>query len=265
MKTIIQKIKKNLHFYLLAAVCAAAFFVHMFFEVKPIEVQQARANWKKSKEINTAKLSVVKNLTFNYNKGKISIEEFNNLLPNAVKEYELANSIKNQNFKALNTAKENAKFLHFESFQLFLGEFGWPLGLTLFSIISLVIIFIEKTPYRFGKQVLYGTSLYIGVFYMYYTIIDALDYPKYYYIVSLVVCMLVMPFAIGLVYNKYQDEVERLKKKIRILFSHITATRSRYLVTLAEEAITDENKDQVLDLVKQYDDEELRTIEKVAE
>jgi len=249
----------------LAAACAAAFFVHMFFEVKPIEVQQARSEWKKSKELNTAKLSVVKNLTFSYNKGKINITEFNNLLPNAVKEYELANSTKNQKYKTLTEAKENAKFLKFESFQLFLGEFGWPLGVTLFSLISLVITFIEKTTYKFGKQVLYGTSLYIGLFYMYYTVVDMLDYPKYYYIVSLVVCMLAMPFAVGLVYNKYQDEVEGLKKKIRILFSHITSTRSRYLLTLAEEAITEENKDQVLDLVKQYDEEELTTIEKVAE
>ena len=61
-------------------------------------------------------------------------------------------------------------------------------------------------------------------------------------------------------------EIKSLKQKVRLLFSHVALTKTRYLQILAEEVISSDmdKEDQVLDLIEQYDDDETDLIINVA-
>jgi len=233
----------------------------MCFNKESNEVTTLRASHKITIKENTRTLNILKNHFFSFESGKITQEEFNKPLSQIAANYKSANALKKLAKSKLEKAKTDDEFLKFDSIQFFLGELGWAVGITLFSIISLVLTFIEKNKYQFGKTVFYGTLFYIGCFYCYYTIVDKLDFPRYYYIISMFVCMFIMPYAISLIYSRYSNKIELLNIKIRNLISYINTGRENTIVELASEAITEDNKDQIMDLVEQDEENMLNVIE----
>lgn len=168
VKLIIQKIKKNFLYILFAVVCTAAFFVHMQLPSLSAEVSQSKENFLKLKNENTTALNKLKSLNFDLAKDKITIEEFQSQQKTLVNSYLLINSSKNVKYKEHQKLLKSERFLGFDNFQKFLGEFGWAFGLLMYALFNLLITFYEKAKQNIGKVIVHSTLVYIGLFYSYY-------------------------------------------------------------------------------------------------
>ena len=167
------------------------------------EVIFSKNQFNELKSQNTRALNELKKLNFDYADGLISKEEFLNLQPIKVNTYRPANKTKNQKYKEHQKLLSEKKFLGFDNFQMFLGEFGWALGLLLYSFFNLFRSFSNNRVS--GELIIHSTLLYIGLFYSCYPFIfpftsDA-DYPRTTYTISLVLC------SVFLIYGSYKIAV----------------------------------------------------------
>lgn len=144
-----------------------AFFVHEFFTPNSTEVEIARAEWAEAKALRTQHLEVLKEMA----KGTA---EYTQYLEAKVKTDQL--------FYKLNAAKQNQVFLGFNSFQQFLGEFGWAFGLLLIAMYLTVKDVSRNSKTLKAEMLINGSIFTIALFFIFWAIQPNKDYPKYMYV-----------------------------------------------------------------------------------
>lgn len=77
--------------------------------------------------------------------------------------------VRDKTFALLNAEIESYKFGSYKTFQQWLGEFDWGLGLFIYSLFNLILSFIRKTKTHFGEITLHFTIITIAIFFIHYT------------------------------------------------------------------------------------------------
>ncbi len=220
--TITRKIKAYPLSILLAVVIATAFFIHMAVPPASEELEEANVEWDIARSENTKALNALKQLNFDLNQGKITSKEFLEKQPKLVEEYTKINKEKDELYNTISEIKSEAKFLHFKSFQYFLGEIGWAFGLFLYALANLFAVFRLKTSYGrqefTGKIVLHSTLLFIGCFYTFYVFYAKDDFAQAWYILAMILCTFSLVMAGRLIADSRIKKAEVLRKSLEIEF-----------------------------------------------
>ncbi len=249
--SITQKTKELITFVVLAVVIATAFFIHMSIPPIPKEYKQAKANWEVLKSKNTKALNAIKQLNFDLHKEKITTEEFLQKQPALVEAYSKINTEKNEFQKIALEIKSEAKFLHFKSFQFFLGEIGWAAGLFLYALVNLFNTFYLKNRYikrEFtGKILLHSTLLFVGCFYIAYVFHSELDFAKIWYFIAMAFCAITLVFASKFIMNTYLKRTEYLRENIDRLITFIFRIRAKHYREVSAKALYAEERNVILD------------------
>lgn len=251
MNTTTRKIKEFFTFVVLAVVIATAFFIHMSIPPMPAEYVPADANWVAAKAKNAATLNALKQLNFDLREGKITPDEFLQKQPALVDAYTQINQEKNELFGTLMNIKSEAKFLNFKSFQFFLGEIGWAVGLFLYAFANLLNTFYLRKRYikreYTGKILLHSTLLFVGCFYIAYVFHSELDFAKIWYFVAMVLCTITLVFASKFIMNTYLKRTEYLRENIDRLLNFIFRIRAKHYREVSAKALYAEELNVVLD------------------
>lgn len=212
-KMTIQKIKNNIIYYLLAVVIAAAFFAHETIVPTDENIELLRSEWKSTKIKNKVALNTVKNLA-------IGTPEYD--------EYIKINTLNKEAYEKLKVAKENASFLGFQSFRLFLGEFGWAFGLLIYAIFNIATTLRRKGATYFGELALHSTLIFIALFYVRWCFMTT-DYGTITYITVNLLC------SVGLILAMYWF-VTYKNKAYQITIDFLYKIRNYHYKTVATKA-----------------------------
>lgn len=249
--SIIQTIKHYLTYVVLAVVIATAFFIHEGFSPIPDEFYQAKANWQAAKSEYNNALDKLKDLNAQLYNGSITTEEFSTRQYALFDDYTKANKKKNDLHEIATEIQSEAKFLHFKSFQFFLGEIGWASGLFLYALVNLFNTFYLKTRYvkrEFaGKILLHSTLLFIGCFYTFYVFYSKKDFSPIWYFLAMALCSVTLVIASKYITDSYIKRTEYLRENIQKLIAFIHRVKNKYYKKVAMEAMYAEEKDVILD------------------
>lgn len=163
-----ESLKNNIIYYLLAVICVTAFFSHELVPSKTEEFVIAKSNHLKAKDKRTLALN-------NLKEASIELPEYGLYL----KEKEATDKA----WEELLEVAENDKFLGFENFQQFLGEFGIFLGLFIYSFFNLVISCIRRKS-ALGEKILHSTLMFISMYYIGWSFNFNQDYLQSTYIIA---------------------------------------------------------------------------------
>lgn len=271
---IIRKIKSYLPSILLAVVIATAFFIHEGFPLIPDNLYQAKTNWEAAKAENTKALDALKQLNLDLHQGKITLDEFAKQQPALVEAYTQINQEKDELYERYEEGKAEAEFLQFETFQLFLGEFGWALGLFLYAFFNVLYIFYLKKAYPplpvRGKLLLHGTLLFIGLFYTCYVFYSEDDFPRTWYFIAMALCAISLTLAGKYLVQAYFKRMAALRQSIDHLIHFVFRTRREHYRRVAVKALyAEEHKtplpspDTVEDNANAFEEDFYNTLEKV--
>lgn len=192
--------------YLIAAViCSAAFFVHEFFPNETLEHEALRLEYNSLKKVRTKEFNKLK-------KASAHLPEY--------KSYTVAKKNATITFNKLRDQKIKDSFLGFTNFNQFLGEFGWALGLSLYSLFMLIVANFRSKQSK-GEYILHGTLLSIGLFYIYYTIQPFKDFNKITYIAFAFITSVTIVFAVRFIIMDRKRYIQSLLSNIRTLVSFV--------------------------------------------
>ncbi len=221
---------KDYVYFLIAAVCAVAFFIHELIPGQTANYTNAKYKHIIAKEKRTEALENLKNAASN-------LPEYNLYLKEKI--------ATDKAWEELNEVKDKDKFLGFTNIQQFLGEFGWALGLFIYSLFNLSLGFLKK-EFK-GVQYLHITLLSISIFYLSYTIQPLQDFTKIqYYLASVLITSFIVLSAYLLV-KKKNERVFKLQKIIDSL--------SRFAIIKVRDFIS-------RDKIEEYNKEYLKALQK---
>lgn len=205
IQTTTAKVKKNLRYIIMAVVCATAFFAHETVASESEEVFELRETWKQDKKNRTNALNNLKEASIN--------------LPEYAL-YDIERIKTNNSFSKLNEAKDQNKFLAFNSFQHFLGEFGWAFAVFLYALFNLLLTFRERGIELLGKVIFHTTIVFISIFFLRYCF-EAQDFSQWQYIIMNLASAFALMFAVYL-YVRYQVRKDaKLYQDIKDLVGYI--------------------------------------------
>ncbi len=161
-----MKNKKNIIYYILAVVCSTAFFVHEFVPQNSQNLLDALESYEKSKSRRTIALNELKASQ----KGTFLFEKYSEEKINTKRALEKYNQIEREEH-----------FLAFDNFKQFLGEFGWSIGLLLYSFFNLTISYTRKKKVL-GEMLLHVVLIFISLYFVNWTIMPH-DYAKHEYFI----------------------------------------------------------------------------------
>lgn len=240
-KPIIQKSKTYLPSVLLAVVIATAFFIHMSFPLMPDDLYQAKTNWEAAKAENTTALNALKQLNFDLHQGKITLDEFAERHPALVEVYTQVNQEKNKLYKIYEDGKSETKFLQFGTFQLFLGEIGWAVGLLLYAFFNLLYVFYLRKGHNNikvkGKIILHSTLLFIGLFYTCYVFYSKDDFSREWYFVAMVLATIALIIASKFIVDAYLKRITVLKENMDRLIRFVFRVRTKHYKKIGAKAL----------------------------
>jgi len=139
-KTTLTRKNNKIYPYILAVVCTTAFFAFEYIPDKSLEYLKAKQNYTKAKKKRTVALTKLKKYA----------EE-----TSFYKEYLIEKKRTDEAWTKLNIIKENDTFLGFTNLQQFLGEFGWVLGLFMYSLFNLFRSYTANNKEK-GKTTLFS-------------------------------------------------------------------------------------------------------------
>lgn len=233
----------------------------MQFDILPKDVKNSKIEFNELKKENTTKLNALKNLNFKLRDKKITFNEFINQQSSIVDEYRKINTKKNYKAKEHNALLESKKVFGFDNIQFFFGEFGWALGLLLYSLSNLIFTFIKSQLRNIGELIKHSVFIYIGGFYAYYPFLYKSDYSRMLYSLSLIVCTLVTIVSIYLI-NRYF----RKNSKLAILVNWVLEIRRNHYQKMAIRALDNaEYYCQTIEDIEDFEKETKRQLSKIVE
>lgn len=194
-----------LYYFLAVVFISAAFFVHELTDPITSEYDTLYQEYKDSKEPRKKALTVVKNLS----KGTPEYEAYLTTKKNTA----IA-------FKKLKQQEEADKILGFDNLNQFLGELGWALGITFYSLLMLILTYYKSRTSK-GEYILHGTLLFIGLFYVYYTIRTTQDYSKFTYMFAAFVSSTAIVLATHFLLKEKRYYIQSLLRNIRNLVGFV--------------------------------------------
>lgn len=166
----------NIIYYILAVVCATAFFIHEYPSENTDQYTEDFSNHISSKKQRTKALNNVK-------KAAIDTPEYSLYLVEKEKT--------DQAFKKLLNTIESEKFIGFDNFQRFLGEIGWAIGLLIYSLFNMTMTFIRKNKSLKGEIVLHTTLIFISIYFIKWAFQLSNDYSRVTYVIYSIVMSLI--------------------------------------------------------------------------
>ena len=207
----------------------------------PDDLDQARINWEAAKAENATALNALKQLSFDLHEGKITLDEFAKRHPDLVEAYNQINTEKNKLYEILIGFRSEAKFLHFNSFQLFLGEIGWAVGLLLYAFFNLVYIFYLKKAHDHvkikGRILLHSTLLFIGLFYTCYVFYSKDDFGRGWYFAAMVLSTIALIIAGKFIVDAYLNRMAVLKDNMDGLIRFVFRVRTKHYKKIGAKAL----------------------------
>lgn len=201
--TLATTIKKGFIYFLLAILCSCAFFVHEFFPVHSTEFVNIVNIHSKSKDIRkdarnkVLELDVLK-----------ETEEFN-LYLRSKKETDLL-------WDQVLDLKSEENFAGFRSFQQFLGEFGWAIGLLIYSIFNLSVSLFRNKKSVVGEVSLHSCLTFIAIFFISWALQQSSpDYDKSHYVVYSIVITTIIVLSTYYLLKRKINYIDHLKNSIR--------------------------------------------------
>lgn len=189
--------------YIIAVICSTAFFA---FEYSPDVTESykfAKQNHLEKKKARTIALNALKE----YGKGSV---EYDNYLKEKI--------ATDKAWKELSKVKENDRVFGFTNLQQFLAEFGWVLGVFIYSLFNLLRSFLARSR-DFGSIMLHSTLIIIACFYLFWIFQPFQDLSKFsYYLVSILTGILISFSVYFMSLYRFTD-VGRLQNTIKNLFS----------------------------------------------
>ncbi|SHJ44851.1 hypothetical protein [Aquimarina spongiae] len=152
----------------MAVVCSIAFFTYEFIPQNSQEFKDALAAHKSAKAERTKALNALK-------KSQEGTPLYNEYYKQKVKT--------DRAFEAYRIAEQKEHFLAFDNLKQFLGEFGWALGLFIYSLFNVFVTFLRKEKKWPGEIALHGTLIFISFYFIAYCF-KMKDFEAYQYIVS---------------------------------------------------------------------------------
>lgn len=220
MKTpITAKGRKRYLSYLLAVICVAAFFAHEFLPDTPQSYQIELNKHKEAKKNRTVALNNLKEA------GKHTPEYALYLIEKEKTDIAYANAL---------AAKDEIRFLSFQDFQQFVGEFGWALGLFLYSIYNVVIALSRSRESESnGSVILHSVLVFISLYFISWAFF-ASDFSKTTYVITSVALTSLMILASSKLLKSFELYMmmfgdDRLKAATRSLTDFILFKTPKYI------------------------------------
>ena len=177
---VIQIVRQNWVYFILAVVLATAFFAHETIVTDSSDILDANNQYYKAAEISKASYA-------EFEKTVIEDPLYKKFLND--KEFTL------QSYAQVTQAYDDIKFMGFNDFQDFVGELGWALGLLMYAFVNLVIAFSKRTANFFGQIFLHSTIIFISLFFVRWALYHKPDFANFWYIFSNVLAVIVLLLA----------------------------------------------------------------------
>jgi len=156
-------------------------------------------------------------------------------------------------FRELKNVMEKETFLGFKNLQHFLGEFGWALGLLIYSLFNLSLAFIRKNKSLKGEIILHSTLTFIALYFINWAFQKANDYSKITYVLYAIVIAIIIVYGTYLLVNHKNNYIHTLKGSVRSLIDFISIkTKNKYI---SEEDKIEYTKDYLVELKKARNNE----------
>lgn len=196
---------KDLLCYLLAVVCATAFFAHEFVPDKTQKEISLRQTWQQEKVKRTKLLNSLKQST----EGTAAYDKY-------LKQKEATDNA----YNALSAVKNEKRFNGFKSFQQFLGEFGWAFGLLLYAIFNLSRVNSFKDDK--GLVILHTTLIFIALYFITWCVSPShvQDFEKPTYLIYSLFASLSVLLGMYVVVEKRNRYINKLLLDIRNLVGY---------------------------------------------
>lgn len=202
---LLTTIKSDFLYYILAVVCSTAFFIHEFVPVNSPEYLDIV---QKHSEAKSFRSKARKNV-LDSQKGTDLYRQFEA----AEKETDVLWSqvIENQ-------SKE--RFLAFKSFQQFLGEFGWALGLFIYSLFNIVMVYIKNQKTKVGEIILHSTLLFVSIYFINWATMPR-DYEKTTYLAFAIAMTILIIISVSLLLKAKKRHINSLILNIKDLVGFV--------------------------------------------
>ncbi len=198
----IMRNKKDFIYYLLAMICVIAFFINEFQPKYTSEYLQVFGKYQSAKKVFTDVLEELKTSQ----KGTMIYEKY--IIEKRIKD------ISKQ--KYLDILKKE-QFLAFTNFKQFLGEFGWALGLFIYSIFNLTLALVRKGESLKGQLILHTTFVFISMYFINWCLIPH-DYSReIYFVYAILMTSLILLGTYLLIKSKFKY-ILHLQNSIRLFF-----------------------------------------------
>ena len=272
-----QKFKNYLFYVITAVVIATAFFVHEAFPTASKEYLEAKANWEAAKSKTSAALDNLKKLNADLYLGKITLADFSAKQPELMEAYNQNRKEHDKLLHIVKKIKSEARFLHFNSVQYFLGELGWAVGLFLYAFTNLFYTFYFRHRYWFvkgevtGRLLLHSTLLFVGCFYTFYVFYAQVDFHRAWYFIAMALCTVTLVIASNFITKSYINRTRYLRRSIQQLVGFIFRIRTKHYSRVAAKALYAEKQniiinkhgDTVEDNSNEFDKDFYQTLRKI--
>ncbi|MEM9686804.1 MAG: hypothetical protein AAF934_07765 [Bacteroidota bacterium] len=254
---------------------ATAFFIHMSIPTISEKYKAAKANWQSAKSEYNDTLDQLKELNAQLYYGNITQEDFTAHQQIIYVKYIRINAKKNELHKVASEIRKEDQFLQFKSFQYFLGELGWAVGLFLYAFTNLLHAFYVRNRY-FKKEflsriLLHSTLLFVGCFYTVYVFYTKDDFSRTAYFVAMLVCTAALVVAGKLLVDAYAKMTQYLRDQIYDLVAFIFSIHKKHYRSMAVKAryaeqmrvVLKEDDKTVKERIEEFEEEIYETIDKV--
>ncbi len=216
----------NTFIYTAAIISVIAAFSHIFFDIVPEEVAEARVAHREVRDERDAIREELVTLFQDYNSSTIGTKELKSQLPPLLKDFEFKEQESLELFQQLNEKKKEHKIFGFDSFIDFFDAIGRNLALLFSSIIILLLTFQQKnrhlkTALNFSSFAFMTTAFFFLVWVFY----PEQDLPFWSYIAVMFVCAVLISISVRYLtlWMAYRNPViSQLKHIIRTLLDFIT-------------------------------------------
>jgi len=106
--------------------------------------------------------------------------------------------------------------------QHFLGEFGWALGLLIYSLFNLSLAFIRKNKSYLGEVILHSTLTFIAIYFINWAFQKANDYSKTTYVLYAIVTAIIIVYGTYLLVQYKNNYFNTLKESVKSLIDFIS-------------------------------------------
>lgn len=190
---------------MLAVVCTTAFFSFEYAPDKTQEYLKAKQNHTEAKKKRTKALNKLKESV----KGTAVYEA-----------YLIEKNKTDKLWSKLNIVKKEDVFFGFTNVQQFLNEFGWVLGLFIYSLFNLFRSYTANNKEK-GYIFLHTVILAISCFFLFWIFQPYQDIAKVYYYLMSIACGITISYSIYLMSAYNFSDIGKLQNIIKGLFDFI--------------------------------------------